>query len=391
MDNQTNNNFEHQGTPPQQQGTPPQQHGTPPQQWGTPPQQWGTPPQQQQYGAPWAYTTPTPQIHNTGRPKRRFRNFMKTALTTVSFIRGILAILLLFMLLALVGSLFAEPVYGGSPITPGFSVIPIEGSIVGERTFGDVGYDHEATLKYIRALANNPNDRGILLYMNTPGGTIYHSDELRLALLEYKETSGRPVYAYMAEVCASGGYWISMAADKLIANRMTITGSIGVVSTYFDTSELFENLGIRTVVIDTGEHKSMGAIGTEITPGQETVVRSMIYEYQEFFVQLVSDGRNLDIQAARNIADGRVYTATQAYKLGLIDDINGWDSVLTDFERLTGVTAFYPDLAADTSFFGALTKITSGILPRSEADIAISAIEALPRGVPLVIAPDLVY
>ena len=301
-----------------------------------------------------------------------------------------MAILLLFMLLLLIGSMFAEPEYGSTPITAAFSVIPIEGSIVGGRTFGDEGYDHDATLKYIRALADNPSDRGILLFMNTPGGTIYHSEELRLALLEYKEISGRPVYVYMAEMCASGGYWISMAADHIVANRMAITGSIGVASTYYDTSELFENLGIRTVVIDTGEHKSMGAIGVEITPSQEAVIQNIIGEYDKFFVELVSDGRNIDLQATKKIADGRIYTAQQAFELGLIDELNNWDTALSDFEALTGVSAFYPDLYASTSFWDMIAKISAGIFPKSEADLAISAIEALPRGVPLAIAPELI-
>jgi len=291
------------------------------------------------------------------------------------------------MLLLAVGSMFAQPVYYNAPLSSSFSVIPIEGSIVGARSFGDYGYDHFTAMKYIKDLADNPNDRGILLYMNTPGGTVYHSEELRLALLEYKEITGRPVYVYMAEMCASGGYWISMAADRLMANRIAVTGSIGVVSTYFDTSQLFSNLGIRTVVINTGENKSVGTAGVEITPAQEAVIRSIIEEYQDMFIDVVASGRNMNAQTIRDLADGRIYTAQQAYDLNLIDEIAGWDAALEKFESYTGAPPFYPNLYSDTSFWGMFAKITSRIFPRTEAEIAISAIEELPRGVPLVILP----
>jgi len=413
MDNQPNNNSEQRGisqAPPQWEGpqnaspnapqnvtqnapqsspqsVPPVIQQSAPQ--TTPPiaPQWGMP--QQQYVPQMSYAHPATMASKTKRPKRRFRNFMKTAGATVSFLKGVLVIILIFMLIGVVGSFFVEPVYSTRPEWSSFSVISIEGTIAGERTFGEGGYDHAATLDYIRALAYNSYDRGILLYMNTPGGTVYHSEELRLALLEYKKISGRPVYVYMAEVCASGGYWISMAADHVAANQMTITGSIGVVSTYLDMSELFENLGIRTVVIDTGEHKSTGTMGVEITQSQEAVIRSMIDEYKEIFLELVADGRNMDMQTTRTIADGRIYTASQALDLRLIDEIKGWDTAVSDFEALTGVPAFYPYLVADTSFWGALGEMASRVFPRSEADIALSAIEALPRGVPLVVAPEL--
>ena len=356
---------------------------------------WGATQQQQQqqqpqYGPQWTYNMAAAQANANQRPKRRFRNFMKTTLTTINVFRGILAIFLLFMVIALIGGLIAEPVTQNTPIVPSFSVIRIEGTIMGARSFGDAGYDHAATVRYIRNLATDPLDRGILIYMNTPGGTIYHSNELYDALLEYKEISGRPVHVYMAGMGASGGYWISMAADHIYANSMTITGSIGVVSTLMDTSQLFENLGIRTVVVDTGEHKSTGAPGTEITSAQEAVFQAMMDEYIDMFVEVVASGRNFDLQTASAVADGRIFTARQALELDLIDEISSWETALANFETLTGVSAFYPNLAADVSFLGAFANILSGILPRTEADIVLSAIESLPPGVPLAIAPELV-
>jgi len=314
---------------------------------------------------------------------------MKTTLTTVSVIRGILAIILFLMVLTLIGSLFATPPTANAPVSRSFSVIRIDGSIVGARSFGDAGYDHRATINYIRDLMDNPHDRGILLYMNTPGGTVYHSDELYLTLLRYKEETGRPVHVYMSEVCASGGYFIAMAADHIMANRITMTGSLGVISTMLDTSELFDTIGIRTIVVDSGEHKATGVMGTEVTPQQRAVMQAMIDEYYDLFVELISTGRNMDESIVRGLADGRIYTARQALDLGLIDKIGNWSEALSDFERLTGAPAFYPNLTADASFMGQLFAQAANFFSRNEREIGLSGIDALPRGVPLAIAPEL--
>jgi len=318
-----------------------------------------------------------------------FRNAMKTTLSAISVIRGILAIILLFFVLGIIGSLLSVDTTVNTPITDSFSVIKIDGSIAGERSINETGYDHQATIEYIQNLANNPHDKGILLFMNTPGGTVYHSDEIYLSLLKYKETTGRPVYAYMSEVCASGGYYISMAADYIMANRITMTGSIGVISVYIDVSELFDKLGVRTVAIDTGEHKATGTMGTELTPRQIEVAQAMVDEYYDLFIDLIVTGRNMETQTVRNLADGRVYSAWQALDKGLIDEICGWNEALESFEALTGVSAFYPDLSTVESFMGQLFSIAPGVLPKSDADIALSAVESLPHGVPLAIATEL--
>jgi len=271
-----------------------------------------------------------------------------------------------------------------------FSVIKIEGVITGSRGLGDFGYDHQATMEYIRNLSASHLDRGILLYMNTPGGTVYHSDELYLALLEYKEITGRPVYAFMAEMCASGGYYISMAADHITANRITLTGSLGVVSVLLDTSELFEMVGLRTVVLDSGEHKATGTMGTQITPSQAAVYQSFIDESYDLFVSLIVEGRGMSEQTVRELADGRIYTAFQAYELGLIDEIGNWENALAEFGELTGAIPYYPNLYIEPTFWdGVLARLTR-TNPMSETDFALMKLSELPSGVPLAIAMELV-
>jgi protease-4 len=313
---------------------------------------------------------------------------MKTTSAVITVVRGLLAIILLFLVIGLAGSLFADPVSTAGPASSSFSVISINGTITGQRPLGGAGYDHQATINYVKNLAGNPYDRGILLYMNTPGGTIFHSDELYLKLLWYKEETGRPVYAYMSELCASGGYYISLAADYVFANRVTMTGSLGVISTMFDTSELFGNIGIRTVLIDSGEHKAAGTLGTVITPGQEAVLKEMTDEFYGLFTELIANGRDMDIQTVKGLADGRIYTANQALTLGLIDEISTWNNALEEFEALTGAAAFHPELSAETTFMGRLLVRAPDAFRSGSQNLPLSGINALPRGVPLVIAPE---
>jgi len=315
---------------------------------------------------------------------------MKTALTTVSLIRGILVIFLILVIIGLIGSFSVDSSITHAPVVESFSVIRVEGTIIGERAYGDPGYDHQATIRYIRNLAENSLDKGIMLYMNTPGGTVYHADELYLELLDYKAKTGRPIHVYMAEMCASGGYYISMAADHISANRITMTGSIGVITTALDISELFEDLGIRTVVMDTGEHKGAGSLGTAFTPSQEAVMQSIVDEYYDIFVELIADGRNMNEAAVRGLADGRIFTARQALQNGLIDKIGSWDEALSDFEALTGVSAHHTYLYTEVPLFGPMFTRLSDIFPKNDVDIAMSGINQLPTGVPLAVAPDLV-
>jgi protease-4 len=360
----------------------------PPPQSPQPPHQIPPPPQHQPPPQP-QYHQPPPQFVQAA-PKSKFRSAMKTTAAAIAVMRGLFSLLLIFMFVLFIGALFAgtAPVSSSGPPSDSFSVISINGVIVGERSFAETGYDHRATVKYIKELADNPRDKGILLYMDTPGGTVFHSDELYLALMGYKEKTGRPVYAYMSELCASGGFYISMAADYIFANRITMTGSLGVVSTMFDTSELFDNIGIRTVIIDTGEHKAAGSLGTVITPRQEAVLREMADEFYGLFVELIAAGRKMDEQTVRGLADGRIYTAGQALRHGLIDEISGWDTVLEEFQSKTGVKAYFPDLSTETTFMAQLLARVPNASTGGIHDFPLMGAGSLPKGVPLVVAQE---
>ena len=170
----------------------------------------------------------------------------------------------------------------------------------------DGQYNHNLYMKYVDELEKSKNNKAILLYVNSPGGTVYESDELYLKLMEYKEKTKRPVYAYFGSQACSGAYYISMAADKIYTNRNTWTGSIGVIVSLTNYKKLYDKLGIKEIDITSGKNKSMGSGGLDLTDEQYDILQSLVDEAYDQFAGIVSEGRGIDIATVKKIADGRI-------------------------------------------------------------------------------------
>jgi protease-4 len=212
------------------------------------------------------------------------------------------------------------------------SVVGEISNVSDEYSSSDDSYHHDWTLKTIGDLIKNERNKGLLLYVDSPGGSVYESDELYLKVMEYKEETKRPVYVYMGPVAASGGYYIVAGTDKIYANRNTWTGSIGVISgTYFDVSGFLEKHGIKATDVTSGKNKGMGGYFEPMTDEQRAIIQSLVDEAYEQFTAIVAEGRGMDAAAVRTVADGRIYTAKQAKANGLIDE------VLTEKEAVEAV------------------------------------------------------
>jgi protease-4 len=188
----------------------------------------------------------------------------------------------------------------------------------------DAAYHHDWTIETIDTLIGDDDNKAIYLYLNTPGGTVYESDAFYLKLREYKEKTGRPIYVYMGSMAASGGYYIAAASDYIYANRNTWTGSIGVtIGTLFDVSGFLDKHGIQTETITSGRNKAMGGYFDPMTPEQKKIFQGLVDDAYDQFVGIVAEGRGLGEKEVRTLADGRIYTASQALSNGLIDEILG--------------------------------------------------------------------
>ncbi|MDR2770458.1 MAG: signal peptide peptidase SppA [Clostridiales Family XIII bacterium] len=283
----------------------------------------------EQYGAG---ARSQPEVH----APRRAGGWRKGALIYVAVFVGVL----------LLGFAFREMFSGtgdsgggaAAPSRPYIAQLNVIGTIDGAPTvdlLGNVsGYDHAWTLSRIDDLIYDENNYGLILFVDSPGGGVYESDELYLKLREYRESTDCPIYAVMGSMAASGGYYISAAAERIYANRNTWTGSIGVtMGTMVDLSGLLERYGVKTETIVAGRNKAMGGEFTPMTDEQRAIFQGLVDEAYDQFTGIVAEERALDLEYVRELADGRIYTAAQAYENGLLDDFGDVYTALEDMQN----------------------------------------------------------
>ena len=231
----------------------------------------------------------------------------------------------------------------------------------------NVDYDQQWLISTISAIKNDKKNVGIAIFINSPGGAVYQTDDVYLALEDYK-TTGRPIYVYQGPMAASGGYYISCAGNKIYANRNTLTGSIGVIAGQsMDLTGLLNKLGIKSETIYAGKNKNMGNYNAPFTPEQKAIMQSIADECYEQFVKIVAKSRNMTYEEAAKLSDGRIYTAQQALDNGLIDAIGSWDLMLDDM--------------ADAEFEGTNYKIVTykKVKKQSFMDIMMSKVSDITK------------
>lgn len=261
-------------------------------------------------------------------------------------------------------------------------VVQITGTImnVGTSTiFDEVEYDHQAVISYINQLAQSKDNKGMLLYIDSPGGLTYDIDELYEALKSYKDTTHRPIIAYMGSYACSGGYYIGMAADEIYANRNSMVGNIGCIISLYDYSELLQKLGVKEVNITSGKNKAMGSGGVEMTDEQRQLFQSFVDEAYDYFLDVVAEGRNMDKEQVRALADGRIYTAKQALEVNLIDKVGTYDACLSEIYNKFGddITIYFEE--EDLKFPDFFSQL-KGMVPKSDSQVLTELMEKSKNG-----------
>lgn len=220
--------------------------------------------------------------------------------------------------------LFFETPIEGDDWENRIALLNVSGTIlnVGSSTYWDkVEYDHQQFLSQLDTILNDETIKAVVLSVNSPGGGVMESAEIHERLVQIKEQRGIPIYVSMGSMAASGGYYISAPADKIFAQKETITGSIGVIMQSYNFEKLADKVGIEFETIKSGAHKDMLG-GTRATSEEElAMVQEMIDEMYEEFVDIVEAGRNMSESEVKKVADGRILGGTQALKAGLVDDI----------------------------------------------------------------------
>jgi len=179
--------------------------------------------------------------------------------------------------------------------------------------------------------------KAIILRIDSPGGGVGPSQEIYREVIKIKSNKKKKVITSMGSVAASGGYYIASASDLIVANPGTITGSIGVLMEFTNIEELFKKIGIKGVVLKSGEHKDMGSPFREMTAEEKRLIQSVIDNVHQQFIQAVADGRKMDPQKVAQVADGRILTGEQAKQLGLVDQLGNLQDAIDTAAKMVGI------------------------------------------------------
>ncbi len=179
--------------------------------------------------------------------------------------------------------------------------------------------------------------KAIILRIDSPGGGVGPSQEIYREIMRIKSNSKRKVVTSMGSVAASGGYYIASASDLIVANPGTITGSIGVVMQFSNFEELLKKIGIKGVVLKSGEHKDIGSPFREMTPEEKRIMQEVLDNVHQQFIQAVAEGRKLERSKVAEVADGRILTGEQAKNLGLVDRLGNLQDTIDITAKMVGI------------------------------------------------------
>jgi protease-4 len=217
------------------------------------------------------------------------------------------------------------------------AVISLSGPIQSESSgffFGGSVITPESVRTELERARKDDGVKAIVLQIDSPGGSVAASQEI----VNQLELVKKPVVVSMSDLAASGGYYISAGADKIVALPGTLTGSIGVISEMPNLKGLFDKLGIDMQVFIAGKHKDMYAGLRELTPEEKALMQDMTDQLYNQFVQVVAKGRGLSEDKVRALATGQLYTGIQAKELGLVDELGGLQTAIDLAASLAGIS-----------------------------------------------------
>lgn len=207
-------------------------------------------------------------------------------------------------------------------------VVDIEGVLV----------DSSPIIEQLKRYEDSGSVRAILLKIDSPGGGVAVSQEIYTEVKRLREMKNKTVVAYMASVGASGAYYVACAADTIVANPGTIVGSIGVIAEWVNYEDLMEWAKLKSIVFKTGEFKDTGSPVRALTDNERRYFQGLIDDMYVQFVEAVADGRDLDLEAVRALADGRVFTGRDARERKLIDEIGNFQDAVDITAKLAGIS-----------------------------------------------------
>jgi len=285
-------------------------------------------------------------------------------------------IISLSITLALLAAILIPLILIPRPAVDKIAVISLSGTITTESSslfFGST-ITPELVRDYLTKAEEDTAVKAIVLRIESPGGEIAPCQEILWEIERVKET--KPIVVSMGGTAASGGYYISTKAAKIVALPTTMTGSIGVISQVMNIEGLLEKLGIQIETFKGGKYKDMYSGFREMTPEEEEIMQGMVDEYYEQFIDVVAEGRELSREEVRNLATGQIYTGTEAKELGLVDELGDLDTAINWALELAGletavVEYYQPPRLTLWSLLGLIDAIKTRISGLSAQDVVL--------------------
>jgi len=238
------------------------------------------------------------------------------------------------------------------------ALIPIEGEIVGTNNGGILSQDVISStdaVELIEKAGKNENIKAIILEIDSPGGSAVASEEIANAVKKTNKTT----VAWIREVGASGAYWVASSADHIVANRASITGSIGVIGSYLEFPGFLERYNVTYRRLVAGKYKDIGSPYKEMTEEEKAIFQQTLDSIRDYFVSEVAKNRNLNKKDVDKVANGLFYLGAQAKELGLVDELGGKDEVISYIEKKEGIKADVVEYKKEKTLLDVLSKILS--------------------------------
>lgn len=245
------------------------------------------------------------------------------------------------------------------------------GLLAGGGTFGGGGKDKiaiidvegrltssERVVRLVKKAAHDSSVKGVVLRVDSPGGGVAAAQEIYQEVQRLRD-AGKKVVASMGGVAASGGYYVACAADKIVANPGSITGSIGVILAIPNLEQLMNKVGLETVVIKSGQHKDIGSPVRAITPEELNILQGLVDDVHEQFIDVVAAGRDLPRERVLELSDGRAFSGRQARELGLVDELGDMEYAVQMAARMAGI-AGEPEVVRERRVRGIFGRLLEG-------------------------------
>jgi protease-4 len=243
--------------------------------------------------------------------------------------------------------------------------------------------DARETISQIDEFANDDRVRAVVLRVESPGGGVVAAQEIYERIRKLRAT--KTVVASLGSIAASGGYYIACAAERIVANPGTVTGSIGVILQFPQFEQLFRKVGIGTTTVKSGAYKDMGSPFRGVTPAEREFLQGVTDDIYSQFVSVVLTSRNLPPEKTAEIAEGKIFTGKQAQAMGLVDDLGGETDAVEIAARIAGMEGKPMVVYARQKRTGVLRYL----LEESARFLAEEFQEAAPGGVEYRMAPGL--